>query len=45
MKAKEMKVGIMPYENFKKFTIAIAAGEYQLKKNEPNPHGLNPSKP
>ena len=35
MKTKEMKVGIMPYKNFKKYTIAIAAGKYQPTKNEP----------
>ena len=35
MKTKEMKVGIMSYEYFKKYTIAIAAGKYQPQKNEP----------
>ena len=35
MKSKKMKVGIMPYEHFKKYTIAIAAGEYKIKENEP----------
>jgi predicted transcriptional regulator len=35
MKTKEMKVGIMPYEYFKRYTIAIAAGKYQPQQNEP----------
>lgn len=30
-----MKIGIMPYKDFKKYTIAIAAGKYKIKKNEP----------
>lgn len=32
---KAIKVGIMPYEKFKKYTIAIACGNYKPKKNEP----------
>lgn len=35
MKAKAMKVGIMPYEKFKKYTMAIACGKYRPKRNEP----------
>lgn len=35
MKTKEMKIGIMPYEQFKNYTIAIAAGKYRPNKNEP----------
>jgi predicted transcriptional regulator len=35
MRAKAIKVGIMPYENFKKYTMAIACGKYKPKKNEP----------
>ncbi len=30
-----VKVGIMPLEQFKKRTIAIARGDYKPKKNEP----------
>lgn len=32
---KTIKVGIMPLEEFKKRTIAIAKGEYKPKKDEP----------
>lgn len=32
MKAKAMKVGIMPYE---KYTMAIACGQFKPKRNEP----------
>ncbi|MBN2963839.1 transcriptional regulator [Sulfurospirillum sp. T05] len=35
MKAKILRVGIMSKEEYKKRTIAIAKGEYTLKKNEP----------
>jgi len=35
MKTKAMKVGIMPYEKFKKYTMAIACGKYRPKRNEP----------
>jgi predicted transcriptional regulator len=35
MKTKAMKVGIMPYDKFKKYTMAIACGQYKPKKNEP----------
>lgn len=35
MKTKAMKVGIMPYDKFKKYTMAIARGQYKPKKNEP----------
>lgn len=34
-KYKTIKVGIMPLEEFKKRTIAIAKGEYKPKKTEP----------
>jgi predicted transcriptional regulator len=34
-KHKVVKVGVMPYDQFKKRTIAIAKGEYKPKKNEP----------
>lgn len=32
---KRIKVGIMPQEEFKKRTIAIAKGEYRPRKDEP----------
>lgn len=35
MKPKVIKVGIMPYEKFKKYTMAIASGKYKPRKNEP----------
>jgi predicted transcriptional regulator len=35
MKAKAMKVGIMPYEKYKQYTMAIACGQYKPKRNEP----------
>lgn len=35
MKASAVKVGIMPYEKFKAYTMAIANGKYKPKKNEP----------
>ena len=35
MKAKTIKVGIMPLEEYKKRTIAIAKGDYIPKKDEP----------
>jgi predicted transcriptional regulator len=35
MKPKTVQVGIMPYEKFKKYTIAIASGRYKPKKTEP----------
>jgi predicted transcriptional regulator len=34
-KIKVVKIGIMPFEAFKKRTIAIAKGKYKPKKNEP----------
>ncbi len=34
-KQKIVKVGVMPLEEFKKRTIAIAKGQYKPKKNEP----------
>ncbi len=34
-KSKTVRVGIMPLEQYKKRTIAIAKGEYKPKKNEP----------
>jgi predicted transcriptional regulator len=30
-----MKVGIMPYEKYKQYTMAIACGKYKPKRNEP----------
>jgi predicted transcriptional regulator len=35
LKHKVIKVGIMPLEMFKQYTIAIAKGEYRPKKTEP----------
>ncbi|MFO7555964.1 MAG: transcriptional regulator [Desulfobacterales bacterium] len=35
MKTKAMKVGIMPYKKYKKYTMAIACGQYKPKRNEP----------
>ena len=35
MKTKTLKVGVMSYENFKKYTMAIASGRYKPKPNEP----------
>ena len=35
MKQKTLKVGIMPLEQYKQRTIAIAKGEYQRKVDEP----------
>jgi predicted transcriptional regulator len=35
MKSKEMKIGIMPYEDFKNYTIAIAVGKHRPQKDEP----------
>ena len=35
MTEKTMKVGIMPREEFKRRTIAIAKGEYQPQEDEP----------
>ena len=35
MKTKAIKVGIMPYEKFKKYTMAIACGKYKPKRDEP----------
>jgi len=35
MKTKILHVGIMSKEDYKKHTIAIAKGDYVLKKNEP----------
>jgi len=35
MKTKVMKVGIISKEDYRKRTIAIAKGEYKLKKGEP----------
>jgi predicted transcriptional regulator len=34
-KLKVVKVGVMPLEDFKKRTIAIAKGTYKCKKDEP----------
>ncbi len=35
MGTKTINVGIMPYEDFKQYTMAIASGKYKPKKNEP----------
>ncbi len=35
MAKKIVKIGVMPKEEYKKRTIAIAKGEYTPKKNEP----------
>ena len=35
MRKKTIKIGIMPYQQFKKYTIAIARGQYKPKKREP----------
>ncbi|MBW1895064.1 MAG: transcriptional regulator [Deltaproteobacteria bacterium] len=35
MTSKMLKIGIMPKDEYKKRTIAIAKGKYKLKKNEP----------
>jgi len=35
MKKKVLKIGIIPREDYKKRTIAIARGEYKPKKGEP----------
>ena len=35
MNAKAVKVGILSLEDYRKRVIAIARGEYHLKKNEP----------
>ncbi len=32
---KKVKIGIMPFEDFKKHTVAIAKGEYKPKRGEP----------
>ena len=35
MKTKNVKVGIMSYEKYYKYTMAIASGKYTPKKREP----------
>jgi predicted transcriptional regulator len=35
MKTKNLKVGIMSYEKYKKYTMAIASGKYTPNKREP----------
>ena len=35
MKTKNVKVGIMSYEKYKKYTMAIAMGKYAPKRSEP----------
>jgi len=35
VRTKSIKVGIMTYENFKKYTMAIACGKYKPKNSEP----------
>jgi predicted transcriptional regulator len=36
MRKKTIRIGIMPYQQFKKYTMAIARGQYKPKKSEPN---------
>lgn len=35
MREKVVKVGIMPYEKFREYTMAIACGKYKPKQAEP----------
>jgi predicted transcriptional regulator len=35
MRKKTIKIGIMPYDQFKKYTVAIARGQHKPKKSEP----------
>lgn len=35
MRAKIIKVGIMPFKKYQKYTMAIACGKYKPKKSEP----------
>lgn len=35
MRKKIVKVGIMPFKEFQKYTVAIACGKYKPKKKEP----------
>lgn len=35
MKDRRIKIGIMPYKQFKKYTMAIACGKYKPKNGEP----------
>lgn len=35
MRPKIVKVGIMPFKQFQRYTMAIACGDYKPKKNEP----------
>ena len=35
MRKKTIKIGIMPYEQFKEYTMAIARGQHKPKKGEP----------
>lgn len=35
MRTKIIKVGIMSFKNFQKYTMAIACGKYKPKKDEP----------
>lgn len=35
MREKVIKVGIMPYEKFRDYTMAIACGKYKPKQTEP----------
>jgi predicted transcriptional regulator len=35
MRKKTIKIGILPYQQFKKYTMAIARGQYKPKKTEP----------
>jgi len=35
MRTKTVIIGIMPYDKFKRYTIAIACGKYKPKKKEP----------
>ena len=35
MRPKMVKVGIIPFKQFQRYTMAIACGDYKPKKNEP----------
>ncbi len=35
MRKKTIKIGIMPFKQYQKYTMAIACGKYVPKKNEP----------
>ena len=35
MRAKIIKVGIMPFKQYQRYTMAIACGKYKPRRNEP----------